>query len=145
MFQLGPGDTSSESVDIWMKLLLGESATVTVQFDSTATQSDCIVWALVYYQYPTKGIGETALRFEGEREVSFTFGWESVRLLPFFVTDFVIRLFYFGPNEVSVSVMVTHVGNIVTYVGFGLLAVSLIVFAIPFLSAKINERRRGRS
>ncbi|MFX0107462.1 MAG: hypothetical protein ACFE7R_04195, partial [Candidatus Hodarchaeota archaeon] len=123
-FPIGPVDSSSESIDIRLNLLPGESAAVTVNFDDTAVLSDCLVWALVNYQYPTKSISETALRFEGEGDISFTFGWAHVRLIPIFVTGFVIRLFYLGYNQISVNTTVTRLGNLLTYSGLGIIVIS---------------------
>jgi hypothetical protein len=88
-----------------------------------------VVWALVFYQYPTKTIIETAIRFEGQREVSFEFGWENVRLIPVFVTGFMVRLFYLGADSVSVDVVVTSLANLVTLTGLGF----LVILVVPIL------------
>ena len=144
-FQMGQGADSSESVDIGLGLLFMETAIIDAHFGGDAAPNECIVWAIVNYQYPTKSIGETALRFEGERDVSFAFGWGNVRLLSIFVTGFVIRLFYFGPNQVSVDVAVTRVANVFFYGGVALLTVSVLMFVMPHIASKIREIRMDRA
>ncbi|MEE9353742.1 MAG: hypothetical protein V3U94_04895 [Candidatus Thorarchaeota archaeon] len=135
-FEIGPWDSSSESVDIPLSILYSESVRVIVEFDSSATPDDCVVWALICYQYPTKGICHSAIRSEGQREAIFTFGWENVRLIPLFVTGFTIRLFYTGTDSVSVDVVVTSLANLVTLTGLGV----LVTLAITILKPVIINR-----
>ncbi|MDH4213945.1 MAG: hypothetical protein OEV85_08490 [Candidatus Thorarchaeota archaeon] len=123
--------SASGSIDIPVSLLYGESLEIRVSFNESADPEDCWVWALVNYQYPTKGISETALRFEGQREVDFTFGWEDVRLIPVFVTGFVLRLFYYGTNTVAVDVIITSLTNMIVATGVGLLSISATMVLIP--------------
>jgi hypothetical protein len=138
--EIGPWDSSSESVDIPLSIFYGESVSVIVEFDSSATPDDCWVWALVNYQYPTKGISETAIRLEGQREVSFTFGWENVRLIPIFVTGFVVRLFYLGIDVVSVDVVATSLVNLVTLTGLGLLVILAVTILKPAIISRFGKQ-----
>ena len=135
-FEIGPWDSSSESVDIPLRISYGESVRVIVEFDSSATPDDCRVWALVFYQYPTKIVIEAAIRLEGQREVSFEFGWADVSFIPVFVTGFMIRLFYSGTDSVSVDVVVTSLTNLVTLTGLGF----LITLVVPILKPVIINR-----
>ncbi len=139
-FEIGSGSSSSESVDIPLSISYGESVNVRVEFDSTATPEDCWVWALVNYQYPTKGVGETPIRLEGQREVIFTFGWENVHLIPVFVTGFVVRLFYWGVGIISVSVVITRLANLVTLAGFGLLIILIVTILKPSIVNRFSEK-----
>ena len=141
-FEIGPGDSSSESVDIPLKIFYGESASVKVEFDSSATTDDCVVWALVYYQYPTQVIIETAIRLEGQREVSFTFGWEDVNLIPVFVTGFMVRLFYLGTDSVSVDVVVTSLANLVTLTGLGFLVTLVVSILKPAIINRFGKQKK---
>ena len=140
-FEIGPWDSSSESVDIPLSIFYGESVSVIVEFDSSATPDDCWVWALVNYQYPTKGIGETAIRLEGQREVGFTFGWENVRLIPVFVTGFIVRLFYLGTESVSVDVVVTRLVNLVTLTGLGFLVILTVTILKPAIISGFSKQK----
>ncbi len=141
-FEIGPWDSSSESVDVPLNIFYGESMSVIVEFDGSATPDDCVVWALVCYQYPTKGICETAIRLEGQREVSFTFGWEDVRLIPVFVTGFTIRLFYTGTDSVSVDVVVTSLANLVTLTGLGFLVTLAVTILKPAMINRFGKQRK---
>ena len=141
-FEIGPWDSSSESVDIPLRISYGDSVRVIVEFDSSATTDDCVVWALVFYQYPTKGIIETAIRLEGQREVSFEFGWENVRLIPVFVTGFMVRLFYLGADSVSVDVVVTSLANLVTLTGLGVLVTLAITILKPVIINRFSRQRK---
>lgn len=141
-FEIGPWDSSSESVDIPLRIPYGESVRVIVAFDSSATTDDCVVWALVFYQYPTKGISETAIRLEGQREVSFEFGWENVRLIPVFVTGFMVRLFYLGADSVSVDVVVTSLANLVTLTGLGFLVILVVPILKPAIINRFGKQRK---
>ena len=136
-FEIGPSD----SVDIPVRILYGESLGIRVVFDDTAVPDDCWVWAQVDYQYPTKSIGETAIRLEGQREVNFTFGWENVRLIPIFVTRFLVRLFYWGSETVTVNVTISRLTNIATFAGLGLLVASAFVVMTPVLIDMIGRWR----
>jgi hypothetical protein len=140
-FEVGPGDSNSESVDIPLSIIYGESVNVMVEFDSSATSDDCWVWALVNYQYPTKEIGETAIRLEGQREVSFTFGWENVRLIPVFVTGFIVRLFYWGVGIVSVNVVIARLGNLVTLSGLGLIGILAAAILKPVIISRLGKSK----
>ena len=140
-YEIGPGNSSSESVDIPLRLFYGESVSVIVEFDSVAISDDCGVWALVNYQYPTKGVSETAIRLEGQREMSFTFGWENIRLLPVFVTGFIVRLFYLGTESVSVDVSITRLVNLVTLTGFGFLIILIATILKPVIVDRFSEKR----
>ncbi|MFW9962069.1 MAG: hypothetical protein ACFFCX_00750 [Candidatus Sifarchaeia archaeon] len=140
-FEIGPGDSSSESVDISLSIFYGESVSVIVDFDISATPNDCWVWALVNYQYPTKGISETAIRLEGQREVSFTIGWENVRLIPVFVTGFVVRLFYYGIEHVSVDVVIARAGNLITLVGLGLVVILAAAILKPTIINRLSKTK----
>jgi membrane protease YdiL (CAAX protease family) len=115
---------------------------VTVVFDSSATPADCWVWALVNYQYPTKGISETGIRLEGQRDVSFTFGWENVYLIPVFVTGFIVRLFYLGTTRVSVDVVVTSLANLVTLTGLGFLVTIAVIILKPVIISRFGYRKK---
>jgi hypothetical protein len=119
-YEIGPGDSSSESVDLPLSIFYGESVNVRVEFDSTATPDDCCVWALVNYQYPTKGVSETVIRLEGQREMSFIFGWENVRLIPF--------------------VVITSVANLVTLTGFGFLIILIVTILKPVIVNRFTEK-----
>ena len=141
-FEIGPWDSSSESVDIPLSIFYGESVSVIVEFDSSATPDDCWVWALVNYQYPKKGIGETAIRLEGQREVGFTFGWENVRLIPVFVTGFIVRLFYLGTESVSVDVVVTRLVNLVTLTGLGFLVILAVTILKPAIISRFGNQKK---
>ena len=141
-FEIGPGDSSSESVDIPLKIFYGESASVKVEFDSSATTDDCVVWALVYYQYPTQVIIEPAIRLEGQREVIFTFGWENVRLIPVFVTGFTVRLFYLSTDSISVDVVVTSLANLVTLTGLGFLVILVVPILKPVIINRFGKQRK---
>ncbi|MCK5302540.1 MAG: hypothetical protein KAJ96_05300 [Candidatus Thorarchaeota archaeon] len=113
-----------------------------VEFDSSTTTDDCVVWALVFYQYPTKGIIETAIRLEGQREVSFEFGWENVRLIPVFVTGFMVRLFYLGADSVSVDVVVASLANVVTLTGLGFLGTLVVPILKPVIINRFGRQRK---
>jgi hypothetical protein len=139
--EIGP----SGSIDIPVNLLYGESLTIRVSFDDSADPEGCWVWALVNYQYPTKGISETALRFEGHREVDFMFGWENVRLIPIFVTGFVLRLFYYGTNTVTVDVIVTSLANVIVATGVGLISVSAAMVVVPVFVNRVDTYRTRMS
>jgi len=115
---------------------------VIVEFDSSATTDDCVVWALVFYQYPTKTIIETAIRFEEQREVSFEFGWADVSLIPVFVTGFMIRLFYSGTDSVSVDVVVTSLTNLVTLTGLGFLVTLVVPIVKPVIINRFGKQRK---
>jgi len=141
-FEIGPWDSSSESVDIPFSIFYGESVRVIVEFDSSATPDDCWVRALVYYQYPTKVISDTAIRLEGQCEVSFTFGWENVRLIPVFVTGFTVSLFYTGTDSVSVDVVVTSLANLVTLTGFGFLVILVLPILKPAVISRFGKQRK---
>ncbi len=141
-FEIGPWDSSSESVDIPLSIFYGESVRVTVEFNSSATPDDCWVWALICYQYPTQGICHSAIRLEGQREVIFTFGWENVRLIPVFVTGFTIRLFYLGTDSVSVDVVVTSLANLVTLTGLGVLITLAITILKPVIINRFGKQKR---
>jgi hypothetical protein len=141
-FEIGPWDSSSESVDIPLSILYGESVRVIVEFDSSATPDDCVVWALICYQYPTKGICHSAIRSEGQRKAIFTFGWENVRLIPFFVTGFTIRLFYTGTDSVSVDVVVTSLANLVTLTGLGFLVTLTVTILKPAIINRFSKQRK---
>jgi len=141
-FEIGPWDSSSESVDIPLRIFYGESVSVIVEFGSSATTDDCVVWALVFYQYPTKTIIETAIRFEGQREASFEFGWENVRLIPVFVTGFMVRLFYLGADSVSVDVVVTSLANLVTLTGLGFLVILVVPILKPVIINRFGKQRK---
>ena len=141
-FEIGPWDSSSMSVDIPLRISYGESVRVIVEFDSSATPDDCRVWALVFYQYPTKLIIEAAIRLEGQREVSFTFGWADVSLIPVFVTGFMVRLFYGGTNSVSVDVVVTSLANLVTLTGLGFLIILVVPILKPFMINRFGKQRK---
>ncbi len=141
-FEIGPGDSSSMSVDIPLRIFYSESVSVMVEFDSSATTGDCVVWALVYYQYPTKVIIETAIRLEGQREVSFAFGWENVGLIPVFVTGFMVRLFYLGTDTVSVDVVVTSLANLVTLTGLGFLVILVLPILKPVIINRFGKQRK---
>ena len=140
-FEIGPGDSSSESVDIPLSIFYGESVSVFVDFASSAIPDDCGVWALVNYQYPTKGVSETAIRLEGQLEVDFTFGWENIRLIPVFVTGFVVRLFYLGAGIASVSVVITRLANLITFTGLGFLIILIATILKPVIVRKFGEKR----
>jgi hypothetical protein len=142
-FEIGPGDFSSESVDIPLSIFYGESVSVTVEFDSFATPDDCWVWTVVNYQYPTKGVSETAIRLEGQREVSFTFGWEIVHLIPIFVTGFMVRLFYLGIDSVSVDVSILRLGNLVTLTGLGFLVILAAIILKPVITNRLGSRKNS--
>jgi len=139
-YDIGPGDSSSDTVDIPLNIFYGESVSVSVEFDSSATPDDCWVWALVDYQYPTKGISETAIRLEGQCEMSFTFGWENVRLIPVFVTGFTIRIFYLGTESVSVDILITRLGNLVTLTGFGLIVILTVIILKPVIVNRFSKK-----
>ena len=141
-FEIGPWDSSSEYVDIPLSIFYGESVSVIVEFDSSATPDDCWVWALVYYQYPMKRIGETALRLEGQHEVSFTFGWENVYRIPVFVTGFIVRLFYLGTDIVSVDVVVTSLANLVTLTGLGFLVALAVIILKPVIISRFGKQKK---
>lgn len=140
-YEIGPGDSSPDSVDIPLGIFYGESVSVIVEFDSSATPDDCLVWALVNYQYPTKGISEAAIRLEGQSEMSFTFGWENVRLIPIFVTGFLVRIFYFGTESVSVDVYIIRLGNLVTLIGLGLLVILIAIVLKPAIINQVGKRQ----
>jgi hypothetical protein len=139
-YEIGPGGSSPDSVDIPIGIFYCKSVSVTVEFDSSATPDDCLVWALVNYQYPTKGISEAAIRLEGQREMSFTFGWENVRLIPIFVTGFLVRIFYFGTESVSVDVSITRLGNLVTLTGLGILVILTAIVLKPVIINRLGKR-----
>ena len=141
-FEIGPWDSSSESVDIPLSIFYGESVRVIVEFDSSATPDDCWVWALVCYQYPTQVIIETAIRLEGQREISFTFGWENVRLIPVFVTGFTVRPFYCGIDSVSVDVAVTSLANLVTLTGLGFLVTLTVIILKPAIINRFGKQKK---
>ncbi len=141
-FDIGPWDSSSGSVDIPLRMFYGESVSVIVEFDSSATPDDCRVWALVFYQYPTKVVIEAAIRLEGQREVSFTFGWADVSYIPVFVTGFMVRLFYLGTDRVSVDVVVTSLANLVTLAGLGFLAILVVPILKPFVINRFGKQRK---
>jgi hypothetical protein len=130
------------SVDIPLRISYGESVRVIVEFDSSATPDDCRVWALVHYQYPTKVIIETAIRLERQREVSFTFGWDNVRLIPVFVTGFIVRLFYLGTDSVSVDVVVTSLTNLVTLTGLGFLVTLAVAILKPAIINRFGKQKK---
>ena len=115
---------------------------VIVEFDSSAISDDCEVWALVCYQYPTQVIIEAAIRFEGQREVSFIFGWENVRLIPVFVTGFTVRLFYLGTDSVSVDVAVTSLANLITLTGLGFLVILVVPILKPVIVNRFGKPRK---
>ncbi len=140
-FEIGPWDSSSGSVDIPLRIFYGESVSVIVEFDSSATTDDCVVWALICYQYPTQGICHSAIRLEGQREAIFTFGWENVRLIPFFVTGFTVRLFYTGTDSVSVDVVVTSLANLVTLTGLGFLVTLAVIILKPAIISKFGKQK----
>jgi hypothetical protein len=140
-YEIGPGGFSPDSVDIPLGIFYGESVSVIVEFDSSATPGDCLVWALVNYQYPTKGISEAAIRLEGQREMYFTFGWENVRLIPIFVTGFLVRIFYFGTESVSVDVSITRFGNLVTLTGLGLLIILAAIILKPVIINQVDKKQ----
>ena len=140
-YEIGPGGSSPDSVDIPLGIFYGESVSVIVEFDSSATPDDCLVWALVNYQYPTKGISEAAIRLEDQREMSFTFGWENVRLIPIFVTGFLVRIFYFGTESVSVDVSITRLGNLVTLTGLGLIVILTVIILKPVIINQVGKRQ----
>ena len=141
-FEIGPWGSSSENVDIPLSIFYGESVSVIVEFDSSATPEDCWVWALVFYQYPTKGISETAIRLEGQQEVSCTFGWENVRLIAIFVTGFMVRLFYLGTDSVSVDVVVTSLANLVTLTGLGFLVTLAVIILKPAIISRFGKQKK---
>ena len=141
-FEIGPWDSSSESVDIPLSILYGDSVSVIVEFDSSATPDDCVVWALVQYQYPTQGICHSTTRLEGQREATFTFGWENVRLIPFFVTGFTVRLFYTGTDSVSVDVVITSLVNLVTLTGLGFLVILVVPILKPVMINRFGKQRK---
>ena len=141
-FEIGPWDSSSESVDIPLNIFYGESVSVKVEFDSSANTDDCVVWALVYYQYPTQVIIEPAIRLEGQREIIFTFGWKNVRLIPVFVTGFAVRLFYLGTDSVSVDVVVTSLANLVTLTGLGFLVILVVPIIKPVIINRFGKQRK---
>ena len=141
-FEIGPWDSSSESVDIPLSIFYGESVRVIAEFDSSATPDDCVVWALICYQYPTKGICHSAISLEGQREAIFTFGWENVRLIPFFVTGFTVRLFYTGTDSVSVDVVVTSLANLVTLTGLGFLVTLVVIILKPAIINRFGKQRK---
>lgn len=137
-FEIG----SSGSVDIPVSILYGESLGISVSFDDSAVPGYCWVWAEIYYQYPTKGVGQTAIRLEGQREVSFTFGWANVRLIPIFITRFLVRLFYWGSETVTVNVTISRLANIAAFAGLGLLVASVTIIMAPVM---INMFGRWRT
>ena len=139
-YRIGPGGSSPDSVDIPLGIFYGESVSVIVEFDSSTSPDDCLVWALVNYQYPTKGISEAAIRLEGQREMSFTLGWENVRLIPIFVTGFLVRIFYFGTESVSVDVSITRFGNPVTLTGLGLLVILTAIILKTVITKQVGKR-----
>jgi hypothetical protein len=138
-FEIGPWDSSSGSVDIPFGLFYSESVDVLVEFGSSATPANCVVWVLVNYQYPSKSLSEATLRFDGQQEVSFSFGWENVRYIPIFVTGFMIRLFYMGPDTVSVDVVITRIVNPITVTGLGFLAYSITVILGPIIIKRLRK------
>ncbi len=88
------------------------------------------LFLFVYYQYPTKGVGETVLRFDGQQEVIFSLGWENVGFIPILVTGFVIRLFYYGSDSVPVDVVIKKVVNPVTFTGLGFMCWKLVSYLV---------------
>jgi hypothetical protein len=131
-YEIGPGGISPDSVDIPLGIFYGESVSVIVEFDSSTSPDDCLVWALVNYQYPTKGISEAAIRLEGQREMSFTLGWEN--------TGFLVRIFYFGTESVSVDVSITRFGNPVTLTGLGLLVILTVIILKTVITKQVGKR-----
>jgi hypothetical protein len=124
-----------------VSILYGEALAISVSFDDSAVPGYCWVWAEIDYQYPTKGIGETAIRLEGQREVDFTFGWANVRLIPIFVTRFLVRLYYWGSETVTVNVTISRLTNIATLAGLGLLVASAFVVMAPVMVDMIGRWR----
>ncbi len=127
------GLAPQDNIDIPVSIPHGWSLWINVIFDDSAVPEDCWVWTQVDYRYPTKYIGETAIRLEGQREVSFTFGWENVRLIPIFVTGFMVRLFYLGSETVTVNVTISSLATVATVVGLGLILVSVLVTIAPVM------------
>jgi len=134
-------EIGSSGVDIPVSILYGEALAISVSFDDSAVPSDCWVWAQIDYQYPTKSIGETAIRLEGQREVDFTFSWANVHLIPFFVTCFLVRLFYWGSETVMVNVTISRLTNIATLAGLGLLVASVFVVIAPVMIGMFGRWR----
>ena len=126
-------EIGSSGVDIPVSILYGEALAISVSFDDSAVPGYCWVRAEIDYQYPTKGVGETAIRLDGQREVDFTFGWANVRLIPLFVTRFLIRLFYWGSETITVNVTISRLTNIAVFAGLGLLVASAFVVMAPVM------------
>ena len=140
-FELGPGiDGFPDSVDFPLSIFFGEAVDMVIEFNDSALQEYCDVYVLVNYQYPTKFVSEAALRFSNQSEISCTISWEDVRLIPVFVTGFLVRVFYSGSNIVQVSAVFTRHANIITYSGFSFMAFSVAIVLIPMLLSKIKEK-----
>ena len=73
--------------------------------------------------------------------MSFTFGWENVRLIPIFVTGFLVRIFYFGTESVSVDVYIIRLGNLVTLIGLGLLVILIAIVLKPAIINQVGKRQ----
>jgi len=125
-FQVGP--QLEDSVDIPLGIIYGQSAQVTVVFDAAAESGWREIWPITNYQFPTKTLSETVRRFINQSQVTFSYGWENASYLPFFVTGFVIRVFYQGNETVGVSLTVTKWGRPTVYVGMGMFAMSIVLF-----------------
>ncbi|MHA2265371.1 MAG: hypothetical protein ACXAEN_23530, partial [Candidatus Thorarchaeota archaeon] len=110
-----------------------------VVFDDAVVAADCWVWGSVDYLYPTKYVSETSIRIEGQREAHFTIGWEDVRLIPFFVIGFQVRIFYLGGMSVEVNLTVTRVANIISFTGLGLLIVCSAKVVAPVITSRIRN------
>lgn len=140
-YEIGPWDSSRESVDIPLNLIYGESAVVDVIFEESAVADDCWVWGIVNYEYPTKFVSAASIRIEGQREVHFTFGWEDVRLIPIFVIGFLVRIFYLGGMSVEVTATITRVANIISFTGLGLLIVCSVSELAPILISRLSTKK----
>ncbi len=132
-----------DSVDIPLTIFPGDSVAVTVIFDDSAIVEYCDVYILVNYWYPTKFVSEAAFRFGNQAEISCTVSWGDVRLIPVFVTGFILRIFYSGSNMVQVETTITKHTNVLAYSGVSIMIFSIALVLIPRVRLKLQTKNQS--
>ena len=64
-----------------------------------------------------------------------------MRLIPVFVTGFIVRLFYLGTESVSVDVVVTRLVNLVTLTGLGFLVILTVTILKPAIISGFSKQK----
>jgi hypothetical protein len=126
--------------DYHLNLAQGQSFRITIVFNVSQLFDQYEAWPVITYRFPLKMVMEPVTRFINQSAVRFRIGWENSTFENIYVTGFLVRIFYFGSNEISVKMNKTKFANQLTPAGIGLVTAS----AIPFWGLVVRAAWKRR-